>query len=422
MAGRNFRQSATRGPLSAVIVSIVLLLAACGSDIPGVMTPATSSAETPQQVLARVKADVAELRGLQFLEPVEAEYLSTQELNGYLFGMMGEEERGELRQLDEFLSILGLIEPDVDLVELYLALLSEGVLGAYDVEDGRLVVRLEGRAIGSEQELTLAHELTHALQQQHFDIESLLEDAADNLDRGLAVSALAEGDATLLELLYLQANSLPLPNVPDTPVYDSAPKIIQELLLFPYTSGLRMLDHTSGDEDWSGINAAYRDPPRSTEHVIHPDKYLEGEAPLHVTLPDAGSTLGEDWTPIYSSVGGEFLIRHHLDSRLGTRDASEAAAGWGGDAFILYGDAGDGRVLFWFFRWDSTEDAEEFFNGYSELAREEGGWIDTAGGDAFRRWNRPGRSLHLHRSADYVALIIAPSEELVAKLAPLISE
>ena len=410
--------------LAAMVFPAMVLVASCGLETSSVTTaPAEVSTDrTPQDVLTKVKSGVAELRRLEFLEPVQVEYLGPAELTDYLHGLMGEKEREELRQMDELLSIIGLIEPDVDLVQLYLDLLSEGVLGAYDTRDGRLVVRLEGDTIGSDHELTLAHELTHALQQQHFDIHSLLEEAGNDFDRGLAISALAEGDATLLELLYLRKNSLPVPRVPDTPVYDSAPTFIQNLLVFPYTAGLRFLAQNFGEEDWTVIDAAYVRPPESTEQVMHPNKYLEGESPIDVSLPNVQDILGEGWSPIYSSVGGEFLIRDYLDSRLSTGDAHQAAAGWGGDAFALYEAPGDIRLLLWVFRWDSTDDAEEFFNGYAKLTEDEGGWVESIGNGDTRIWGRQGRWVHLQRAADHVSLIISPSEMLPAKLAPRLQQ
>ena len=371
-------------------------------------------------MLTRVKASIAELRGLDFLEPVQAEYLPPSELTGYLEELMDEEEREELYRLDELLTFLGLINADLDLIDLYLDLLAEGVLGAYDTEYGRLVVRLEGSSIGPSEELTLAHELTHALQQHHFDIDSLLEDAGDNFDRGLAISALAEGDATIAELRYLRANSLSLPPTPKLPVYDSAPKIIQDLLLFPYAAGLQMLTQNFGEKEWSRINAAYQDPPTSTEQVLHPEKYIEGETPSEVVLPDVDAALESGWAPIYSSVGGEFLLIQHLGSRLNARTAAEAAAGWGGDAFALYGGPDEGRLLLWAFQWDSVGDADEFFDGYAKFTEGESSWDNRREGAGYRWWGKPSRWVYLQRSADYVSLIIAPSEELAARLSPLL--
>lgn len=420
MAGPSSCSSLLSWLFPAAIFTVLLLSVACIVDTPDAATvPAGPSSETPEDVLARVKAGVAELRRLAFLEPVEAEYLSPEEITAYLEDLMREEERQELDQLDEFLSILGLIGPDVDLVDLYLDLLAEGVLGAYDTEDGRLVVRLEADTIGPSQELTLAHELTHALQQQHFDIHSLLEDAEGDFDRGLAVSALAEGDATLLELLYLRSNSLSPPEIPEIPVYDSAPQVVQDLLLFPYTAGLRMLAQNFGDEGWDDINASYQDPPRSTEQVMHPEKYLDAEPPLNIALPDVSPVLGQHWMPIYTSTGGQFLIQNYLDSRLSTREATQAAAGWGGDSFALYGDAGDHRLLLWAFRWDSQDDAEEFFDAHTELLEESREWTDSIQGTGYRVWGSPDQWVHMQVAGDYVGLIISPSELLVTQLAPL---
>ncbi len=401
----------------------MLLLAACATGAPPATTPETAGPpETPQELLARVKAGASQVRGLDFIAPVEVEYLAPTELTDYLEGVMGEEGRHELRQLDELLSILGLVEPDLDLVALYVALLSEGVLGSYDSEEERLVVRLEGDALGPSEELTLAHELTHALQQQHFDLDSLLEDVEGNFDRGLAVTALAEGDATLSELLYSQEYAVPLPrNSPDTPVYDSAPTIIQELLLFPYAGGLQLLKQDFDEGDWSGIDTAYQDPPQSTEQVLHPEKYEEGEPPLAVALPDVEGTLGAEWTPIYSSTGGEFLLRHYLGSNLRQGDVDEAASGWGGDTFALYGYASDGRLLLWSFRWDSLKDAEEFYEGYVKLTENEDGWGHSIQGNDYAEWGRADRWVNLQKSAERVSIIVAPTQELASKLAPLLA-
>ena len=408
--------------LLSVAVLLALLLSACGAEMPtGTVPGDTSTAETPQYLLTRVKDKVAELRRLEFLEPVQVEYVTPQQMTKYLQELMGEDEREELRQLDGLLSVLGLIGPDVDLVRLYLGLLSEGVVGAYNPEDGRLVVRLENGAIGSEQELTLAHELTHALQQQHFDIHHLLEEAEDNFDRGLAVSALAEGDATLLGSSYLRANMLPVPQVTDTPLFENAPQIIQDLLLFPYRAGVRMLTENFDKEDWAGINTVYASPPQSTEQVMTPRKYMEGDSPLAVTLPIVDDTLGDGWASIYSSVGGEFLIRHYLDSHLSTRHASRAASGWGGDTFALYEDTSGARLLLWAFRWDSIRDAGEFFDGVAEMTEGQGDWTEKSGNGGSLMWGRQGRWVHIQRSEDYVSLIMSPSEVLMKKLSPLMS-
>ena len=256
-------------------------------------------------------------------------------------------------------------------------------------EEGRLVVRLEGDALGPSEELTLAHELTHALQQQHFDIDSLLEKTGDNFDRGLAVTALAEGDATLSELLYLQANSLSVPSVPDMPVYNSAPAIIQDLLIFPYASGLRMLTQNFGEEDWSDVNAAYEDPPQSTEQVIHPEKYLEGEAPLQVALPEIEDALGPSWALIYSSVGGEFLLRHYLGLQLRTGDVDEAASGWGGDAFALYGDATDQHLLLWSFAGTPRMTLRSSSKAMLSLPRTRVDGATSPKGASYSQWGRP---------------------------------
>ena len=407
--------------LAASIASMLLTVTACE-----LLTPDdTIAPETPDQVLARVMTGVSELRGLDFLEPVDVEYLSPHEIETYLQGLLGDEEREELYQLEELLSTLGLLGADVNLVALYLDLLSEGVLGAYDPEENRLVVRLEDNSIGPSEELTLAHELTHVLQQQHFDIHSLLKDTGDNFDLGLAVSTLAEGDATMLEIQYLQEFSLTVPNPPDTPVYNSAPPIIQQLLLFPYIQGVPLVRSFEA-EQWEGVNSAYQHPPRSTEQVLHPGKYHRGELPSKVTLPSLDGLLDSEWEPIFSSVGGEFLIAQTLRSSLSQQEAEKAASGWGGDTFALYTSPTNQRLLLWSFQWDSPRDASEFFQAYVRLTGDDGQhpWNEVVsevpGQEDTRRWVGAGQWLHLQKSGNHTGLIIAPYEDVIRKLAPLL--
>ncbi|MCH7479259.1 MAG: c-type cytochrome, partial [SAR324 cluster bacterium] len=175
------RQTPLLRTLTKALITIALWLLAWSCVGGNSFSPAASppQAESPEELLTRVKQGVAQIRGLDFLEPVKADFLSPQELAIYLEEVLDEEVRQGLLQEQELLLVLGLISEDLDLNILYLDLLSETVVGLYDPEEEELLVRQMDASPSAGEELTLAHELTHALQQQHFDrIRAVLTDPA----------------------------------------------------------------------------------------------------------------------------------------------------------------------------------------------------------------------------------------------------
>jgi hypothetical protein len=296
------------------------------------------------------------------------------------------------RHADEaILRRLGLIDTGVDLRAVSASLFGEGgVAGYYDPRSKRLRI-VTGAATGSRvlQEVTLAHELTHALEDQRFGL-SPDEGASD--DRALARLALIEGSATLVMERYLLryfSTEEALAGVlgsafstgPDLPPF------LQAQLLFPYTGGMAFVQDlvTRAGGRWTLVDLADRvRPPDSTEQVLHPDKYLRVEEPVPVGL---NVRLGAGWRRAASGVWGEWAT-----SRL---VGEKAAAGWGGDRYELWqGPGGDVLAMRW--RWDTRRDAREF------LA-------------AVRDRLRPTR---VAASGDAVTLVWAPSAALAAKATP----
>ena len=226
----------------------------------------------------------------------------------------------------------------------------------------------------------MAHELTHALQDQHFDLQRFDKWPDGDGDRELAIHALIEGDATALMIEYLMKplgqNLMKIPkslleqmnsetNAPGMEVINAAPNAIRESLTFPYGSGLGFAYDLLKVQGWEGISKAYKNLPQSTEQILHPAKYLTNELPLKIELVDVAEVLGKSWKRINFDVNGEFgyylLLAQYLDKTI----ARKAAEGWGGDQFAVYENATKTQTTaVHLSRWDTANDAAKFFEAY----------------------------------------------------------
>jgi hypothetical protein len=255
----------------------------------------------------------------------------------------------------------------------------------------------------------MAHELTHALQDQHFDLRRFEHWPKGDSDAELAAHALIEGDATLAMVMYISSspmrvlafmNSLKTMGV-DTRELDQAPRVIRESLLFPYQEGLSWTRALYTEGGWSQVSKAFTTLPQSTEQIMHPEKYLAHEAPVKVTLPDitnllnasgqrsevrdqrsevikdvggvshSGNRLASNlkplasWHRILSDVNGEWGTYLLLDQFLKSpADSRRAAAGWAGDRYAIYESSAGEIVYVSSSTWDTLNDANEFFDAY----------------------------------------------------------
>ena len=327
------------------------------------------SATVYDEVLGRVSA----IRGLHPTEPIIPQFKTREELAAFLKEDL-EEDLDEVQKVQEVLRLLELIPADADLTELILELYSEQVVGFYDSgEEELFLIGEQQDELAVQDEITLAHEFVHALQQQHYDIDSLLESAEENADAASALRALVEGDAVVTELQYSSQHitreriQAYLNGAADGfSVFDSSPYFLQQDLLFPYVEGLTMVFALRAPLAWDGVDNAYSRPPASTEQVLHPEKYVAGEAPEVVVLPDAAAAMGEGWEEVYGNVMGEFFLRTYLETRLGQGTAGPIAQGWGGDRYaLLSGPAGE-YALASLIVWDTAEDAVEFYEAMGD--------------------------------------------------------
>jgi hypothetical protein len=274
------------------------------------------------------------------------------------------EPRSEQSADQQLLRMLGLIPAGANLRAIQASIFEDQVAGYYDPHTRRLALVRD--ATGSSEaiaEITLAHELTHALDDQVFGLHDV---SGATSDRALAYTALVEGDATLAMSQYAQrfisgagllGAALSSSSGSSTA---SLPPYIESSLEFPYLNGesfvSALYDVAKG---WKLVDFAFEHrPPISTEQVIHPLKYEADEKPLDVPLNTAPLLPGFQRT--MNTTLGEFVTEQLLQRRGLARDVAErAAAGWGGDAVELW-QSGRQNVLVAAWRWDTPQDAAEF--------------------------------------------------------------
>jgi hypothetical protein len=309
-----------------------------------------------------LQREVAEAGGLEFRSDVPLDYLSRGALSSYLKEVLDSEYPPERAEADErTLAAFDLLPPRSGLRALRARLLEDNVAGFYDERPGkkRLYAISDQRTLTPANQLVMAHELRHALQDQYADLHGTVPAAVGDFDdRRLAFVSLLEGDATLVMERFLLRR---LPGLPDAMgdlgpwglpanLMPGVPQVLQDQLVLPYLVGrdfARALFQRGG---WTALREAWSRPPQSTEQVLHPDKYFSGEGGGRPDLgpPPAGSRV------LNEGVLGELLTRTLLGP-----GSEPAAAGWGGDAFRVH-DVGGRTLLVWASAWDSAADQGEF--------------------------------------------------------------
>lgn len=301
------------------------------------------------------------LRGLIFLEPPIITVVDDEELSRRVRDSI-EEETEDIDADEALYELLGLVPADTDLLALYSNLYGEQVGGFYDGEEGELVVPSD-EELSALQRLTLVHELTHALTDQHFGMSDTYERLIDQqrYDEATAFLSLIEGDATLTEILYLQ--ELPLDEQravisesleADTTALSQVPLFIRESLVFPYTSGFEFTQRLYELGGFSEIGRAYSEPPLSTEQIIEPRDYRR-DLPREVPAP-VSELAGYEL--VYDSVWGELSWALMFEQVLGDTVAQTAANGWGGDRYTYFFDGTDGALVV-DYRGDLDRDVDE---------------------------------------------------------------
>lgn len=328
-------------------------------------------------ILDEITSTVAELRGLEPLQPVRFRIMERAALRHLLEDKLEEDlPPGWFAEYEAVCKIVGALPERINLRKTMLSLLSEQIAGLYDDKTKRLYVLADFNLTRPLAKIILAHEICHALQDQHYNLLHLPLTNYENNDAATAALAVVEGDATILMQDYAGTSIkggdvLKLLDIfqVDQKAMNSAPYFLRQQLIFPYLGGADFLVHISY-QDPALRELALQRPPASTEQILHPDKYASGDLdmPTTVTVPNLTKVLGSGWKCTIRSNWGEFQIKTLFEVWREWTKAKRIAEGWDGDQYVLYRNGSD-YLYAWKTQWDTTRDATEFFEGISELMR-----------------------------------------------------
>jgi hypothetical protein len=368
---------------------------------------------------AAVLKETSEIRELPILRAVKSGAESRADIERMLIRNLDKQRTpAEMHASEVALRKFGLVPDSFQYRPFIIKLLTEQVAGYYDPKEQKFHLAdwldLEG------QKPVMAHELTHALQDQHFNLKRFEKWPRGDSDAETAAHALIEGDATLAMTLYMLRypmvalafrKSLGAEGI-STEQFDLAPRAIRESLIFPYLNGAEWATQVYRKGGWVAISKAYTELPLSTEHILHADKYFAYERPVKIVLPDVAGLLNAagsnqqsaissqrtansnpqsairnpqstgpppsrklptahrpqpttSWHRIDSDVNGEWSYYLLLDQFLkSSTESKRASAGWGGDRYDLYEGPGGQVFLAQLTAWDTEKDAREFFEAY----------------------------------------------------------
>lgn len=322
---------------------------------------------------AAVLKETSGIRELLILRPVKSGAQSRVEIERMLVKNLDEQmSSAEMHATELALRKFGLAPTNFEYRSFIIKLLTEQVAGYYDSKTREFHLAdwldLEG------QKPVMVHELTHALQDQHFHLRRFEKWPDGDSDAELAAHALIEGDATLAMTIYMAQNpmvalafSRSLGSMANSSVqFNQAPRALRESLVFPYGQGTEWATQLYKRGGWNMISKAFTRLPLSTEQILHPEKYFSYERPVKVELEDLRSLLGSGWKDIDSDVNGEWSYYLILDQFLNSpAESRRAAAGWAGDRYEIYEDPKRDQVLLAHVSaWDTENDAREFFDAY----------------------------------------------------------
>jgi hypothetical protein len=343
--------------------------------------------------------------GLSFKTPPRVESQPRDSVRLFLERRFNEDlPASELDGMERSYKAFGLLPASMNLRGFMLDLLTEQVAGYYDPKAKTLyVVEGDDEAVTG---ITISHELVHALQDQHFNLDSLQRSRSDN-DRLTTGQAVVEGQATLEQLGAMIGSDNAITSLPggwdrvrqmiretqaSMPVFASAPTILQETLIFPYLTGAEFMRKFKSEAPGQ---SPYTRMPTSTEQLMHTDRYFESrDDPTTVTLPAPLSGKA-----VYQNNLGEFETRILLFEYLKDQgSAVRGAAGWDGDRYVLI-ETPRGDAIAWVTVWDTSIDAAEFFDLLdASMIKRHGGRIVPGGTVTTRSYGASGRRIFLQIS------------------------
>jgi len=355
-----------------------LAVAIAGTFVIGVLSVATGVADEdgpghPDEWDPRVAdlaAFVEDERDLEFDHPVFVDFLTPSEYSAATTTTdegIDEEEREELDLTVAEMRAVGLVSGPVDLFAAINDVSDGGTLAFYTPDDQR--IRVRGTEVSVGLEVTLVHELTHALQDQHFDLSDILDSDVDSSE-STARRGLAEGDAMRIEDAYVASELSDEEQAAYEQEYageldesreqiGTVPPSIQALFAIPYALGAPFVSTLLNDDGNDAVDEAFRNPPTTEEHLFDPASYLGGEGAIEVDLSLDDVDVLDDGP--FGSPSWYLMLAERIDPRV----ALHAVHGWNGDQYAAYEK--DGRTCIRIvFAGDSERDETEMRDALTE--------------------------------------------------------
>jgi len=379
--------------------------------------PPASDAEQTEATAAikRTLEFMAQLRELPALREVDGRRLTREEMVEHVERALAEEVPPEvLEATNAFLFLAGVVGSDFDYKRSLLSVLGTDLAGFYDPKAQRMYLGTDLAV--TEQQATLAHELVHALQDQHYGLAALTEWTPDASDRMGALHSLAEGDATsaMLDAVLFGSGRTSLDLEDEVFVGQieqmqnndpTVPALVRRSVVAPYVDGLKFVHALRRKGGWSAVDAVWRRLPTTSEQILHPEKYFAGEAGVVVDVP--GPSPKGPSTLLYRDVEGEQSLRLLFEEWLPRAEAAEAASDWGGDRLALYTE-GALAAFAWHIRFDSAAAALRGYKGVLTWVRGTGLGVRGARAVCRERPDRGPLAASL-RGAD-VVIVAGPTD------------
>jgi len=368
----------------ACIVTIFFLSlgAEAQSIAPSASLPPPASAQKLEflQAADEVMADMSKLVSLPILSPLKKSMRSREEIRAYLLQKMKEDKNADKRYADQkIMEKFGLLPKDYPLDQILVKVLAEQIAGLYDPDSQEFFIA--DWISAADQRSVMSHELTHALQDQHFHIDKWSNAAKPNDDGELARDAVLEGSAMAAMLDYELRGKGTIRDLGDfdpamfmgdldsSPELSKAPKVLQDELLFPYLAGITFTQHIlKAGNGWPDFYKVFEKPPASTQQIMHPDLYMQGVMPAKVDLPETKGLISADWKKLDENDMGEFGVQEILKQYLLKPRSVAIAATWAGDRYAIFENQKNKRTMLVFrVRLSNDADAARFFGAYSEV-------------------------------------------------------
>src|SRR5438045_5733353 len=295
-----------------------------------------------------VLQQMSEINGRKLLSPLKKSLRSREGIRAYVIKQMNEEKNPAERYADaRTAEAFGLLPKGFDLDTFMVNVLTEQVEGLYDPKAQEFYIA--DWSPPSDQRIVMSHELTHALEDQHFHIEAWSRAARPNEDAELARDAVLEGSAMAAMVDYLMAGtgrslkdlpefdpSMLLGELESTPTLKSAPPFLKDALIFPYIGGLNFSAAVLKSSGWPALAGVFEKPPVSTQQILHPAAYKTGKTPSTVSLPSFDKILSKDWARLDENMLCEIGWKEMMKRLLVDDRAPTLTHAWDGDRYATY--------------------------------------------------------------------------------------